>query len=210
MAGPTRNLARAQRNRTKPAHRQTPHGRGAGPHQDRRAATAPRKNQKTAARGRYAPGRNPNARRMDGAMAQHHRAQRQTPHPRNLPIRLQHHPQRHRRNATRQNNPRHHRRNVRQTRQGTPKQNRPQPLSQTQAGARRSGPRTPHPIEPGARRNAAALRVAGHPDPRTPDSRPGQRRPHSTPSVANTATWQIPTTTAKCGASCGTSCSRPA
>ena len=43
-----------------------------------------------------------------------------------------------------------------------------------------------------------------------PDSRPRRRRPHSTPSVANTATWQIPTTTAKCGASCGTSCSRPA
>ena len=210
MAGSTRNLARAQRNRTKPAHRQTPHGRGAGSHQDRRAAAAPRKNQKTAARGRYAPGRNPDARRMDGAMAQYHRAQCQTPHPRNLSIRLQHHPQRHRRNATRQNNPRHHRRNVRQTRQGTPKQNRPQPLSQTQAGARRSGPRTPHPIEPGARRNAAALRVAGHPNPRTRTAGPGGAGRTRPRSVANTATWQIPTTTAKCGASCGTSCSRPA
>ena len=194
MAGSTRNLARAQRNRTKPAHRQTPHGRGAGSHQDRRAAAAPRKNQKTAARGRYAPGRNPNARRMDGAMAQYHRAQCQTPHPRNLSIRLQHHPQRHRRNATRQNNPRHHRRNVRQTRQGTPKQNRPQPLSHR---TRRSP----------QRRRATSRRP---PKSSNPDSRPGRRRPHSTPSVANTATWQIPTTTAKCGASCGTSCSRPA
>lgn len=209
MARQTRNMARAQRDRTKPAHRQTPHGRGTGPHQDRRPATAPRKNQKTAARGRYASARNPNARRMDGPMAQHHSAQRQTPHPRNLPIRLQHHPQRHRRNATRQNNPatidgmcaklakEHRSKTV---------HNHYLRLKQVLDAAVRERliPSNPALAATPPRYESQATQIL------EPGSRPRRRRPHSTPLAANTATWQIPTTTAKCGASCGTSCSRPA